>query len=381
MINIVLKKWGYLKMKPKVAIVHDWLTNYGGAERVIEIFCEIFPDAPIYTLVYDKNNMEDKFPEKKVKTSFIQKIPFSEKIYTKMLPLMPRAFESFDLNDYDIVLSSSSSCAKGVITGPETMHVSYIHSPMRYAWDLYHEYYNETGLLSKIFMNLFMINIRQWDIINTTRIDHLLANSSFVKRRIKKYYKREAKVIYPPVNTDFFRPSNENKENYYFIVSRFVPYKKIDLAIKAFNEMGKKLIVAGSGSQEDYLKKIAKSNIKFVGRVSDQKLKEYYQNCKALIFCAKEDFGIIPVEAQACGKPVIAYGKAGALETVENNKTGVFFKNQTVKDLKIAVNKFENNSFSKNYIRNHSEKFSNQRFVSEIHDYVLEKYDNFRANM
>ncbi|WP_187286622.1 glycosyltransferase [Acetohalobium arabaticum] len=237
-------------------------------------------------------------------------------------------------------------------------------------------------MLAKIFMSLVMPGIRQWDVINTNRIDYLMANSNFIRRRIKKYYRREAEVIHPPVNTDFFVPGNDENgtEDFYFVVSRFVPYKKIDLAIKAFNDLGKKLVVAGDGSQEDYLKEIANSNIKFVGRVSDEKLKEYYQKCKALIFCAKEDFGIIPVEVQACGSPVIAYGEGGSLETVENLKTGVLFRNQTVNDLKNVVLKFENMDFDEKYIRKNAESFSKDRFANEIEDYIYSKYREFKQD-
>ncbi|MFW6015705.1 MAG: glycosyltransferase [bacterium] len=363
--------------KLKVAIVHDWLTNFGGAERVIEAFCEIFPDAPIYTTVYNEENMAEYFPPEKVRTSFMQKIPLSTRYYTKMLSMMPRAFESFNLSGYDIVLSSSSSCAKGVITGPDTMHVSYIHTPMRYAWDLYHDYYNNSGLMTKLFMGITMPKIRQWDVLNTFRIDHLIANSNYVKRRIKKYYRREATVIYPPVGTNVFVPGDRKIEDYYLIVSRFVPYKRIDLAIKAFNELGKRLVVVGSGSEENYLKKIAKSNIEFIGRISDQKLKEYFQRCKALIFAAKEDFGIIPLEAQACGRPVIAFGEGGALETVKHLETGVHFKEQTVDSLIDAVNAFEKNHFDNSLIRNHAEEFSKKVFISELKQYIFSKYNDF----
>lgn len=361
----------------KMAIVHDWLTNFGGAERVIKVFSDMFPLAPIYTTVYNEENMSEHFPRERVITSYINKLPYSNKLYTKMLSLMPRAFERFDLSDYDIVLSSSSSCAKGVITDPDTMHISYIHTPMRYAWDLYHEYYNDSGIVSKMFMNIIIPRIRQWDVLNTFRIDYLISNSKYVKRRIKKYYKREAKVIYPPVGTNYFTPANASQD-YYLIVSRFVSYKKIDLAIKAFNKLEKKLIVVGSGTEEKYLKSLAKSNIIFAGRVSDEELLNYFQRCKALVFPGKEDFGIIPVEAQACGRPVIAFAAGGTLETVEHLKTGYLFKEQTINCLVSAVKEFEQYEYDAYYIRKHSEKFSKEKFKNEISNYISDKYKEFK---
>ncbi|MFW6008256.1 MAG: glycosyltransferase [archaeon] len=361
----------------KVAIVHDWLTNFGGAERVIKVFENIFPQACIYTTVFDKKNMSKYFNEEKIVTSFIDKIPMSEKLYTKLLFLMPNAFESFNLTKYDIVLSSSSSCAKGIITGPNTMHISYIHTPMRYAWDLYYEYYNNANFITKFFMKRIIPNIRQWDVLNTSRIDYLIANSNYVRNRIKKYYRRNSEVIYPPVDTEFFKPINGVTKDYYLIVSRFVSYKRIDLAIKAFNNLGKRLIVVGSGEQEKKLKEIAKSNIIFTGRVSDKELMKYFQECKALIFPAREDFGIIPLEAQSCGKPVIAFGAGGALETVEHLKTGYLFKDQTVQSLQFAITNFEEKNYEEKYIREHAKKYSKERFIIQLRNYIYNKYKEF----
>lgn len=362
----------------KVAIVHDWLTNYGGAERVVEQLLKIYPDADIYTLVYDKKKMEKVFPPEKVHTSFVQKIPFSRKLYTKFLSLMPKAFESFDLTSYDLVIASSSSCAKGVITSPDTAFLAYIHTPMRYAWDLYFDYFKRSGKLTQFFMKRQMGYIRQWDFISSQRIDALIANSSYIKRRIKKFWNRDSQVIFPPVNTETLCPNGKPAEDFYIAFSRLVPYKRIDIAISACGELGKNLIVIGSGSQEKKLKELSKNyktaNIQFLGRISDDEVKSYLQKCRALLFCAEEDFGIIPVETQACGRPVIAYKKGGALETVRDGITGLFFEEQTTSSLKAAIEKFETldkeGQFKTDEITKHAQTFSAERFRLQIKNAV-----------
>jgi glycosyltransferase involved in cell wall biosynthesis len=265
----------------KVAIVHEWLTIYGGSERVVEQILKIFPDADIYTTVYNEKNMGSIFPKEKVHTSFMQKIPFSQKYYTKMLHLMPKAFESFDLSKYDLVISSSTSCAKGVLTSAETLHISYVHTPMRYAWDLYHDYLKESGFITRMAMKKILPKIRMWDALSSLRVDKFIANSTIVQKRIQKVYRRESEVIYPPVNTDFFVPNNKESEDFYMILSRLIPYKKVDLAIKACNKLQKKLIILGSGPQEKYLKSIAGPTIEFTGRLNDEESRYYYQRCKS----------------------------------------------------------------------------------------------------
>lgn len=364
----------------KVAIVHDWLVNYGGAERVVEQMLKLYPEADIYTLVYDEKKMGKIFPSDKVKTSFVQKIPKSTKLYTKFLSLMPKAFESFDLTSYDLVIASSSCCAKGVITSPNTAFVAYIHSPMRYAWDLYFDYLRNAGFITKFFMKFQMSAIRQWDFLSSQRINTLVANSSYIKKRIKKFWNRDSKVIFPPVDTDRLSPNNLPPEDFYVVFSRFVPYKRVDLAIEACGQLGKKLIVIGSGSQEAELKSLAakykNSKITFTGRISDQEVQNYLQKCRAMIFCAEEDFGIIPVECQACGRPVIAFGKGGALETVIENTTGIFFSEQTEDSLKEAILKFEQldkeNCFNIKKIVNHAQNFSSERFRKEFQNVINE---------
>jgi len=358
----------------KVAIVHDWLVNYGGAERVVEAMLSIYPNADIFTLVYDEKKMGKFFPKEKVHTTFIQKWPMATKLYTKFLNFMPKAFESFDFSNYDLVLCSSSSCAKGVITPPNVPHIAYVHTPMRYAWDQYFDYKKRSGKLTQYFMDKWMPSIRLWDFVSSQRIDSLIANSKYISRRIKKYWNRDSSVIYPPVDTSRLSPNNKDSEDFYVVFSRFVPYKRIDLAISACGELGRKLVVIGSGSQEKELKKLASSyknaDIKFTGRISDEEVKDYLQRCKAMIFSAEEDFGIIPVEVQACGRPIIAFGKGGALETVVDKKTGVFFDEQTTESVLNAIKKFEEiesqGIFKVEEIVEHAKKFSTERFCIEL---------------
>ena len=364
----------------KVAIVHDWLVNYGGAERVVEELLKIYPEADIFTLVYDEKKMGKIFPKEKVHTSFIQKWPRATKLYTKFLSFMPKAFESFDLSNYKLVICSSSCCAKGVITPPLVPHVAYIHTPMRYAWDKYFEYKSRSGRLTQFFMDKWMPKIRLWDYVSSQRVDTLIANSNYIARRIKKYWNRDSQVIYPPVNTDRLVPNYKPHEDFFVVFSRFVPYKRIDLAIQACGNLKKKLVVIGSGSQEKSLKKLAASypdtEITFTGRISDDEVRDYLQRCRALIFCAEEDFGIIPVEAQAAGRPVIAFGKGGALETVKDGTTGTFFKEQTEMSLVEALDRFEKmeaaGAFKSETISAWAKKFSAERFREEFKNAVEE---------
>lgn len=360
----------------KVALVHDWLVNYGGAEDVVSAILEIYPDADIYTLVHDKKKMKGRFEKNKIFTSRLQKIPFATRLYTKFLKFMPAAFEAFDFSAYDLVICSSSSCAKGVITPPQTAQVAYIHTPMRYAWDLFFDYQKRSGALTRFFMDRWMPQIRLWDYVSAQRIDALFANSKYIARRIKKFWNRDALVIYPPVNVGYFNPTNGEagaaREDFYVFFSRLVPYKRADIAIDACAALGKKLVVIGGGSEAKKLQELAKgkSGISFTGRISDEKVREYLQKCKALIFCAEEDFGIIPVQAQACGTPVIAFGKGGATESVLDKKTGVFFPEQTAASCAEAIKKFEKleaaGNFDAKKIVAHAKTFSRERFIKEF---------------
>jgi len=369
----------------KVAIVHDWLTSYGGAETFVELLLRIYPDADIYTLVYDKKRIGDHFRNNTVYTSPLQRLPFSTRLYTKLLSFMPKAMESFDFAGYDLVICSSSCCAKGVITPPSVPQIAYIHTPMRYAWDLFFEYQKRSNPLVGHFMNKWMGAVRQWDYISSQRIDTLVANSSYIARRIKKYWNRDASVIYSPVNVRRFFPSDFHHEDFYVAFSRLVPYKRMDLAIEACRKLGRKLVVIGSGPEDKKLRKLAAgdSSVTFTGRVSDEVLRRYLQTCRALIFCAEEDFGLVPLETQACGRPVIAFGKGGAGETVVSGKTGVFFAEQTVDSVVQAVREFESldekGTFDGRTIVEHAKTFSEERFTEQFTDAVNKTIERVKS--
>ena len=363
-----------MEKKLKVALVHDWLTSYGGAETWCELCLDIYPDADIYTLVYDKKKMKGHFEKNKIFTSGLQKIPFATKIYRKLLKFMPSSFESFDFSGYDLVICSSSSCAKGVITPPSTAQVAYVHTPMRYAWDLFFDYKRRSGFLTRFFMDRWMPQIRLWDYASSQRIDTIIANSKYIARRIKKFWNRDAKVIYSPVNERRFYPSKEKikKEDFYVFFSRLVQYKRADIAIDACAALGKKLVVIGGGPEEKDLRRRAagNKNIVFAGRASDEEVRNYLYKARALIFCAEEDFGLTPLEAQACGTPVIAFGKGGATETVLDKKTGVFFAEQNSGSCAEAIKAFEaleaEGSFEEKKIAAHAKTFSRERFIKEF---------------
>ncbi len=363
----------------KIAIIHDWLTNMGGAERVILAFHDIFPDAPIYTTVYNPDKLPEEFRKMDIRTSFIQKFPKAKTKYNMYLPFMPTAFEQFDLSEYDVVLSSSSSCAKGVITRPDTLHICYCHTPMRYAWDFYNEYKESAPKWQKRFIPYLMNYIRMWDRLSADRVDYFIANSNAVAKRIKKYYRKDSVVINPPVNAEFYNPIDEDGD-YFLIVSRLVEYKRIDIAVEAFNDLGLPLIIIGDGPEKEKLQKMAKNNIKFLGRIPDEEVRKYYAKCRAFIFPGEEDFGITPLEAQASGRPVIAFGKGGVLDSVIEGVTGIFFKEQNKESLKEAIIKFKDMKFDKNAIRKHAEKFDINVFKQRIYDFVVEKYTEFKGN-
>ena len=355
----------------KVAIVHEWLSIYGGSERVVEEIHEIFPNAPIYTLVYNEKTMPERFKGYDIRTTFVQKLPFAKTKYPNYLPLMPRAFEELDLTEYDLVISSSTACAKGVITRSDAIHICYCHTPMRYAWEFYYEYTRGMNAIKKKIIARFMHKIRIWDRLAADRVDYFIANSHYIGGRIKKYYRRESQVIFPPVNTHLYQ-FVPNKKIFYLIVSRLVTYKRVDLAIEAFNKLGLPLVIIGGGPEEKKLKAMAKENITFLGRLSDEEIAKYYAESKAFIFPGEEDFGITPVEAQASGTPVIAYGRGGALDTVLDGKSGILFMEQTVESLIQAVQSFEKNgvSWDAKQIKANSEQFSVQNFRYKLKSYI-----------
>lgn len=369
----------------KKALVHDWYYVSGGAEKVIHSFNNIWSDFDHYALIDFLSEKDRHYvlsgDSKEVNTSFIQKLPTAKSNHRKFLQLFPYAIEGFDLKDFDLVLSSSASIAKGVLTNQNQLHICYCHSPMRYAWDLYHQYLKEAKLtgLKGLYAKYVLHKMRSWDLITSNRVDYFIANSKYIARRIKKVYNRDAIVIYPPVDVLKFTLERE-KEDYYFTASRMVSYKKMDLIVEAFSKMpDKKLIVAGDGPEFDKIKKLATPNIKFKGFVSSGDLKLYMQKAKCFVFAAEEDFGIIPVEAQACGTPVIAFVKGGSNETVIHRKTGYLFNEQNVNSIYNAVNQFEKIDFNPEEIRNNALRFSKERFEEEIKGFVENKYKLFKA--
>lgn len=361
----------------KTAIVHDWICNYGGADRVLEHLLQIMPDSPVYVGCYMKEQLSPTLKKADIRASFLQRLQNQKKDnHQKFLPFFPLAFEEFNLNDYDIVVSDSSCCAKGIITNPNTMHICYCHTPMRYAYEFYYEYTEGMNFIKKELVKYFMNYLRVWDVVSANRVDYFVANSRNVANRIRKHYEREAKVIYPPVNISYFSPKDQNS-NYYLCVSRVIKHKRIDLVVDAFNRLGLTLFVIGEGAELKNLRKKAKSNVHLLGRQPDSVVKEYYCKCKAFIFPTEEDFGITPVEAQASGRPVIAYARGGALETVIDSVTGVFFKQQTVESLIEAVQKFEKMKFEKDICRQNAEKFSSERYDVEMKHFIEEKWREY----
>lgn len=374
----------------KVAIVCDWLMVYAGAERVVEQILSIYPQADIFCLVdFIPNNKRHFLKEKKSITSFIQKLPFARTKYRAYLPIMPLAIEQLDVTDYDLIISSSTCVAKGIITGPHQIHISYTHSPVRYAWDLTHQYLKEAdldngikGWLAKVILHY----IRIWDCRTANGVDAFIANSHFIARRIQKVYGRKAKVIYPPVDVESYELCVD-KSDYYLTASRLVPYKKIMLIVEAFNTMpDKKLIIIGDGPDLKKIKSMAGKNINMMGYQQHDVLKEKMQHAKAFIFAAEEDFGIAPVEAQACGTPVIAYGRGGALETVrgkkdDNEPTGIFFKKQNITSICEAIKEFEKNKFKYTPVncRKNAEFFSKEKFNKQFKSFVDEVQEEFKT--
>lgn len=360
----------------RVALVHDYLNQYGGAERVLGAFCEIWPQAPIFTLLYDEKKTGRAFVGRKIKTSFLQKVPLVKSRHRSFLMLMPLAVEQFNLSKYDLVISDSASFAKGVITGPETLHICYCHTPTRYAWDDSHRYIEEFGYSGFVKKSIpfFMNYLRVWDEAAASRPDKFIANSACVAQRIKKYYGQEAAVIFPPADINQFNGfAGEpalSAGDYFLIVARLLPYKKVSLAIAAFNKLGWPLKIIGEGPEKKYLKKLAKRNIEFVGLTEDRELKRYYVNCRALIFPQEEDFGIVAVEAASCGRPVIAYRGGGSLEIIKEGATGIFFEEQTVDSLINALVRFESMKFDGRAIRQEALKYDKEVFKNKIKEFV-----------
>lgn len=355
----------------KIALVHDYLVQYGGAERVLEAFQELYPYAPIYTLIHDQDSMHGHFIGSRIHTSFLQNFPFSKKRHRLFPPLMPIAIESFDFSQYDIVLSDSSSFAKGIITSPKTLHVCYMHTPMRYAWDDCQKYTEDFGLpgLIKKLVPFFMSPIRLWDRASAERVDRFISNSRFVANRIKKYYHKDSTVVHPPVNVSQFYLATEPKD-YFLMVGRLIAYKRHDIAIQAFNALGLPLKIIGRGPELERLKKIAGPTIEFLGRVPEEELPKYYAECRAFIFPQEEDFGIVAIEAMASGKPLIAYRGGDIVEHMEEGKMGEYFDEQTKESLIEAMKRFQEGEYEAEYIRAKALPFDKERFKATIKDYL-----------
>lgn len=354
----------------KIAFVHDFLLRLGGGERVLKALMDIYPDAPVYTLLYNEKKVGAVFPRERVRTSYLQKYPrFIPGMHKAMFPLMPGAVERFDLSEFDVVISSNSGYSHGVVTNLDTVHIGYYHSPMRYAWDYTHQYLKEQqlGWIGELLASRFLHRVRQWDFLASDRVDIHVANSKTVQNRIWKYYRKDSQIIHPPVDVSRFKPHPKH-EGYFLIVSTLTPYKRIDLAVELFNKLGKRLVVIGDGPDRGRLQRMAAGNVDFLGFKSDDVVKEYLENCRAFIFPGEEDFGIAPIEAMACGKPVLAYRKGGLTETLVEGVTGEFFEDASLESMEAGLTQLLINE--KNYkapeIAKHAAQFSEKEFKKTI---------------
>ena len=368
----------------RTAIVHDWFVSYAGSERVVESFTNVWSDADVFVLFNLLNESDQKIVTKnKIPiTSFLQKFSAIKRHHRKFLPIFPYAIEQFDLSNYDLIISSSHAVAKGVLTSSNQLHICYCHTPIRYAWDLTHQYLKEANLntgIKGMIAKSILHYIRIWDSSTANRPDFFIANSNYIAKRIQKIYKRDSAVIYPPVDTDKFK-SEANKDDYYLTASRFVPYKRIDLITEAFSKMpDRKLIIIGDGPEEDKIKSKSGSNIEFLGYKSGEELVKYMQKAKAFVFAAEEDFGIMIVEALSCGTPVIAFSKGGASETIVDEENGILYNEQTIESIIDAVKRFElrKEKFAPNLISNSAKKFDRKIFEDKIREFVNVKYNDF----
>ncbi len=361
------------KKEQKVAIIHFWLVQMRGGEKVLEALCRMYPDADIYTHVLDKTKISPYLQSRNIYTTFINRLPFVKKHYQKYLPLMPIALEQLDLSDYDLVISSESGPAKGVLTRSDATHVCYCHSPMRYLWDFYPLYLQNVSRYMRFFMRYFFHGLRQWDVLSAMRVDHFVANSRTVAQRIKKIWRRQASVVHPPVDTVQYPLSTQKREDFYLCVGQLVAYKRVDIAIEACIALKKKLIIVGEGGMRPGYEALIDSlqgreYVQILGRADLEKIQELYASCAALLFPGEEDFGIVPLEAMCTGAPVLAYGKGGATETVIEGETGLFFYEQNSEALCSVMEEFENTraSFDSERIHKHAESFSEERFIKEM---------------
>lgn len=361
----------------KIALVHDYLVQYGGAERVLEVFSELFPDAPIYTLLYDKEAMHGVFSDRRIYPSALQKFPFAKKRHHLFPPFMPMSIERFDFSEFDVILSDSASYAKGALTKPGTLHICYMHTPTRYAWDDCQKYAQDFGFprFVKKIVPFLMSPIRLWDRAAADRPDLVIANSKFVSDRIRKYYRRESDIIHPPVNTkNFYVAKPEDRKDYFLMVGRLIAYKRHDIAIEAFNRLKLPLKIIGRGPEIDRLKKLAGPTIEFLGRVSEKELPRYYAECRAFVFPQEEDFGIVAIEAMASGRPILAYRGGDIPEHLEEGKMGIFFDEQTPEAIMGAIETFRDTEYDPDFIRSKSLRFDREIFKEKIKTYIDEAF-------
>lgn len=365
----------------KIALVHDYLSQDGGAERVLKALHEIWPDAPIFVLFHDRKKI-NYLDHEKIRESWLSQMPFVKKIFQWYLPLMPMATEHHDLHGYDLVISSTSSFAKGVITSPNSLHISYCHTPPRFLWGDGNNYLSDlkSNYLIKLILPILNHRLRIWDQLSTQRVDYFIANSQTVQKRIKKYYRRESNIIFPPVDTHRFQIAS-NLGDYYVAGGRLVPYKRLDLVIKVFNRLQLPLKIFGIGPEYKYLKKIAKPNIEFYGKISENEKAVLFSRALAFIHPQKEDFGITPIEAMSAGRPVIAYGFGGATETILSNETGEFFTQQTWESLLSSVVNFDPYKWDSEKIRLHAQNFSSDKFKNNIKTYTSEHFSQFQNSL
>lgn len=359
---------------PKIAFVHDFLLRPGGAERVLKSLMDLYPEAPVFTLLYDEKRMGKDFPKERVRTSYLQKFPrFLPGMHKLMFPLMPGAVERFDFTGFDVVVSSSNAYAHGIVTNLETRHICYYHSPMRYAWDYTHQYLKDQqlGLIGESIVTGMLHDVRMWDYLAAKRVDFKLANSKTVQDRILKYYREESTVIHPPVDTERFTPHKKN-EGYFLIVSQLSKYKRIDLAVELFNRIGKRLVIIGQGPDMTRLQRMAANNIDFLGYKDDEVVKEYFENCRAFLFPGEDDFGIAPVEAMACGKPVLGYRKGGLTETMIEGVTGEFFNELTVESMEAGLTQLliHEKTYDHERIAKHAQQFSEKAFRTAMKEVI-----------
>ena len=360
----------------KVAIAHYWLVTMRGGEKVLEELCKLFPQADIYTNVYAPEKISDTIKSHKVYTTRINSWPFARKLYQKYMPFMPKALMELDLTGYDLIISSESGPAKGVCPAPDAFHLCYCHTPMRYLWDMYHEYFRKSKPIVKFFMKKMIPSLRQWDVMSSNLVDHFVANSSFVAKRIRRYYNRQADVVFPPCDIEKYADCKRNPEDFYLFFGQLVGYKRADLAIEACIKSGRKIVVIGEGKSKEAQKYMKSGLVSFTGRISDEKVKEYFGKAKALLFPGIEDFGIIPVEANSAGCPVLAYRKGGACDSILENKTGLFFDEQSIDALISCMDYFEKHEkdfADRNIYEKHVKQFSNTEFERKIMKLIEKK--------